>query len=340
MICTRSVPGPGSRTRGVKGVGGSTLKYAAMSPRLHESDFRTRSEDGVGDDWPMHLRRPEPYYTARRIRAGRIRGPTAPRPTPSIPLGADRFAIPPTRSTWRAGRSSAGPRHWGGTWCGSRWPSRPGSGTDGPRASAPAPASRLLDLRQVEHGRDLRCARRGHGEVLGIRPRCTAFRIVTGRNGRARGVLYFDNEGREQEVEQRWSCRRQCGGNVSRLLLTSASSQFPDGLANSSGLVGKRFTEHLAIFAASALRRAARSVAWDPHGGMIQEILYRDRRSHDFARGDHARDRQFTLAAGGGQASTGLPGRRTSAACRTCSGIPCAWRRSGNSCRTCATGSP
>ncbi len=37
----------------VKGVGGSTLHYLAISPRLHESDFRVRSEDGVADDWPI-----------------------------------------------------------------------------------------------------------------------------------------------------------------------------------------------------------------------------------------------------------------------------------------------
>src|SRR5438309_3069840 len=35
----------------VKGVGGATLHYEAISPRLHESDFRVRSEDGVAENW-------------------------------------------------------------------------------------------------------------------------------------------------------------------------------------------------------------------------------------------------------------------------------------------------
>src|SRR3954447_3598447 len=46
----------------VKGVGGSTLHYAAMSPRLHECDFATRSTDGVGEDWPISYAELEPYY--------------------------------------------------------------------------------------------------------------------------------------------------------------------------------------------------------------------------------------------------------------------------------------
>lgn len=45
-----------------KGVGGSTLRYLAISPRFHETDFRTRSEDGVGDDWPLSYAYLEPYY--------------------------------------------------------------------------------------------------------------------------------------------------------------------------------------------------------------------------------------------------------------------------------------
>ena len=45
-----------------KGVGGSTIHYAAFCPRLHPSDFRTRTLDGVGADWPMEYEELEPYY--------------------------------------------------------------------------------------------------------------------------------------------------------------------------------------------------------------------------------------------------------------------------------------
>ncbi|MEM7127262.1 MAG: GMC family oxidoreductase [Chloroflexota bacterium] len=44
------------------GVGGSTIAWAAHFPRLHPSDFRTYSLDGVGDDWPFSYFDLEPYY--------------------------------------------------------------------------------------------------------------------------------------------------------------------------------------------------------------------------------------------------------------------------------------
>ena len=44
------------------GVGGSTIAWAAHFPRLHPSDFKTYSLDGVGDDWPFSYKDLEPYY--------------------------------------------------------------------------------------------------------------------------------------------------------------------------------------------------------------------------------------------------------------------------------------
>lgn len=51
--------GPG--TSG-KGVGGGTVHYTMMSLRLHPSDFKTYSQDGVGVDWPISYEDLEPYY--------------------------------------------------------------------------------------------------------------------------------------------------------------------------------------------------------------------------------------------------------------------------------------
>jgi choline dehydrogenase-like flavoprotein len=44
------------------GVGGSTINWAAHFPRLHPSDFRVRTQDGIGDDWPFSYFDLEPYY--------------------------------------------------------------------------------------------------------------------------------------------------------------------------------------------------------------------------------------------------------------------------------------
>ena len=47
-----------------RGVGGSTIHYAGFCPRLHPSDFRVKSLDGVAADWPMSYADLEPYYAA------------------------------------------------------------------------------------------------------------------------------------------------------------------------------------------------------------------------------------------------------------------------------------
>ena len=46
------------------GVGGGTILYMAHFPRLHPSDFRTRSLDGVGEDWPITYADLEPHFAA------------------------------------------------------------------------------------------------------------------------------------------------------------------------------------------------------------------------------------------------------------------------------------
>src|SRR5262245_9960658 len=76
------------------GVGGSTVNWAAHFPRLHPSDFRTRSLDGVGDDWPFAYSDLEPYYDANDAEVG-VSGlagdpaypPKPPRQMPPLPLG-------------------------------------------------------------------------------------------------------------------------------------------------------------------------------------------------------------------------------------------------------------
>jgi len=53
----------GSNNSG-RGVGGSLVHYSGFVPRLHPSDFRTHSRDGVGVDWPISYADLKPYYEA------------------------------------------------------------------------------------------------------------------------------------------------------------------------------------------------------------------------------------------------------------------------------------
>jgi choline dehydrogenase-like flavoprotein len=75
-------------------VGGSTHHWAGHFPRMHPSDFRTRTLDGVADDWPISYEELKSYYDKSDLDWG-VSGlngdpanpPRSPRPTPVIPIG-------------------------------------------------------------------------------------------------------------------------------------------------------------------------------------------------------------------------------------------------------------
>jgi choline dehydrogenase-like flavoprotein len=74
-----------------------------------------------------------------------------------------------------------------------------------------------------------------------IRPNCYVSRIETDKNGRAVGAVYFDAQRNTHLQKAKAVILAANGAETPRLLLLSASNQFPAGLANSSGYVGKNF---------------------------------------------------------------------------------------------------
>ena len=72
-----------------------------------------------------------------------------------------------------------------------------------------------------------------------IRPHSYVRKIELDAHGRATGAIYFDKSGKENLQRARAVIVAANGSETPRLLLLSKSNRFPDGLANSSGLVGK-----------------------------------------------------------------------------------------------------
>src|SRR5262249_21869700 len=68
--------------------------------------------------------------------------------------------------------------------------------------------------------------------------------ITLGSDGLADGVVYYDQSGRERALKARAVVLAANGVGTPRLLLTSRSARFPDGLANRSGLVGRNLMFH------------------------------------------------------------------------------------------------
>jgi choline dehydrogenase-like flavoprotein len=85
-----------------------------------------------------------------------------------------------------------------------------------------------------------------------IRPHSYVFRIETNARGRSTGVVYFDADKREHFQKARAVVLSANGAESARLLLNSADARWPQGLANSSGLVGKylMFNQGSAVHAA------------------------------------------------------------------------------------------
>jgi len=78
-----------------------------------------------------------------------------------------------------------------------------------------------------------------------VRPDSMVVKINHDASGKATGVVYVDKDGNTQEQKARIVCVAGNSIETPRLLLNSASSAFPSGLANSSGQVGKNYMAHL-----------------------------------------------------------------------------------------------
>jgi choline dehydrogenase-like flavoprotein len=220
------------------GVGGSTVLYAGDWPRLTPSDFRVRSLDGVADDWPLTYEELEPCYDriARQVGvAGLASDPAYPEgadlPLPPLPLG--RGVMDVVRAHDRLGW------HWWPAPCAilslpyddrhpcAQWGSCMQGCPEGAKAST-----------DVTHWPQ--AIARGARVLTGAR----ATRLLLGRDGLLTGAEYVDSEGRTERADADVVVLAANAIGSARLLLLSAGGAFPDGLANTSGLVGRRLMMH------------------------------------------------------------------------------------------------
>ena len=220
------------------GVGGGTVIYTAHWPRLHPSDFRVKSLDGVADDWPIDYWTLEKFYEEndRMMGVSGLPGdpgvPPRHPPMPPVPMGrtGTLYAQAMNKLGW----------HW--------WPSDTTIATteyDGrakcinighctPGCAQGAKASTDITYWPL-------ALRSGNVE---LRPRSRVRKITTDRNGMASGAIYYDRDGKEHFQPAEIVILACNGVGTPRLLLNSASARFPDGLANSSGMVGKNLMFH------------------------------------------------------------------------------------------------
>ncbi len=219
-------------------VGGSSIYYGAEWPRLLPSDFRVKTLDGVADDWPISYNDLKPYHDEvdEFIGVAGLGGDTAypdglDYPLPPHPLGKPGVKAAEAANElgwhwWPGTNAIASQKHKTLEQCG-RWGVCEWGCPQGAKAS--------FDLIYMPQ------AQKAGAEVLtGARVR----RVVTGDDGLATGVEYINRAG--DVIFQPAHAVVLCANGVGtpRLLLLSANDQHPDGLANSSGLVGKNLMLH------------------------------------------------------------------------------------------------
>ena len=219
-------------------VGGSTIHWSAHFPRFHPSDFRTRTLDGVGDDWPLSYDDLEPHFETndRIMGIAGMTGDTAyppkgERQTPPIPLGG-------VGQTMARGFDKLG-WHW--------WPSDSAILTtpyDGRAACNNCGPCDIGCSRRAKASTDVTYWPKALALGAQLRTHCRVREVTLDRRGRADGVAYYDTDGQIREQKASVVVLACNGIGTPRLLLNSTSSRFPDGLANSSGLVGKNLMFH------------------------------------------------------------------------------------------------
>lgn len=220
------------------GVGGSTILYAAHWCRFLPSDFKVKTLDGIAEDWPFSYAELQPYYE----RMDREVGVSGLGDNPAYPAGAG-YPLPPL-PIGKIGRKAAeGMDRLGWHW----WPGansipsreyrhRPHCLRYGTcLTGCPAGAKASTDLTHwpaaLEAGAHL---------VTGARVR----EITVDQRGLASGAVYVDRSGVERRQKANVVVVAGNGIGTPRLLLLSKSNLFPQGLANSSGLVGKNLMMH------------------------------------------------------------------------------------------------
>jgi choline dehydrogenase-like flavoprotein len=117
-----------------------------------------------------------------------------------------------------------------------------------------------------------------------IRDNAMVARIEMGRDGRARGVSYFDRDGREQFQAARAVVVSAYSIETPRLLLNSACTGFEDGLANSSGTVGRYLMAQAGNVVAGRFDEPVRMYKAPP-AHALTEHFYETDPARDFARG-------------------------------------------------------
>jgi choline dehydrogenase-like flavoprotein len=267
-------------------LGGRTNHWGRISLRFGPDDFRRKSLDGLGDDWPITYADLKPYYDKidRFIGVFGVNLPNFPNEPDGI------FLPPPEPRCYELMIKQASER-----------------------LNIPCVPSRLSILTKPLNGRPAchYCSQCGRGCAthsnfsspsvlippamktgrLKIIPGAMAREVTIDDAGLANGVTYVEKAtARDNHVRARIVVVAGGACESARLLLNSKSTRFPQGLANSSGTVGKFLMDSTGASVTGFIPKLMDGI---PHnedgvGGMhLYMPWWLDNKKLDFPRGYH-----------------------------------------------------
>ncbi|MDQ3687224.1 MAG: GMC family oxidoreductase [Acidobacteriota bacterium] len=234
-------------------LGGKTNIWGRVALRFSDYDFKAKSHDGYGDDWPVSYEDVAPYYD----RVDRLLGISGHKENlPQLPDGVyqrpvklnypemklrgalaktDKRVMPAP-----VGVTTDGVKNKYRSKCYGRGACTRGGGCD-IHASFDSPTGLIYPA--IDTGN------------LTLRTGSVAYEIAVDNNtGRARGVKFIDtSNGKTYEAQAKAVIVAASTLESARLLLLSKSEKYPNGIGNSSGHVGHNFCEHVMGPGATAL---------------------------------------------------------------------------------------
>ncbi|GAB3403253.1 GMC family oxidoreductase [Schumannella luteola] len=254
----------------VKAVGGTTTHWSGATPRFKAHEFKARTAYGHIDgasllDWPIDLTDLAPWYDeAEKAMGSTHRHGRKPLPANNnykvFANGAERVGY----KHYATGPYATNAEEYDG---------RPASIQDGFNFQGDKNRSKWSTLvREIPRAQET--------GLLDLRPDSHVAQITHDSHGRVDAVLYLDKSGALHR--QRAKLVAVAGNSIetARLLLLSASALFPDGLANSSGQVGRNYTRHLTGSVYAQFDDEVRMYRGETMAGIIA-----DESRHDTGRG-------------------------------------------------------
>jgi glucose dehydrogenase len=220
----------------IRVVGGTTWHWAAHMWRLLPSDFRIKSLYDVGKDWPLTYEELEPFYYEAEVKTGVSGAPNtgSPRVKP--------FPMEPVAESWamRRFRERLSP---GGYPVVSNTTARNSRAYDGrPPCCGANNCQPICPIDAQYHGGLAAAAAEAAGAKL--LPNAVVYRVEHDSIGRITAVHYYDPDRISHRVTGKTFVLAANGIESPKLLLMSASDKYPNGIANSSGMVGRNLMDH------------------------------------------------------------------------------------------------